>query len=328
MTVQFETRAGVGQPQTISRQTGKTAHSPITGVGAVRRGVLKKIFTLFFALLQKSRLAAFKCNFEWENAYIGEVKTRCSQSYTFCKLPSMRFCDVCMYYCDAVTIMKAWITKWASCTHGSTREKSRDFAKKSMYAKLTTRLTRCHVTAWGETCVNVAGKLAWFPAQQAPGLDFWPTFSWQGCQRPCKMESKMDHWRSPRTILLVKIFIPRYSLFLPFLKEMFLVVEIEFSDFKKQNNFDKLRSRKVLWKIFRIWRLHHLWTKFNNKKKKKTSLQKEFEQGPVGYYEFLGICKRLQEKQQINVLGDLACLLMKTALSLSLIPGGRDNLNI
>ena len=230
----------------------------------------------------------------------------------------MRFCDVCMYYCDAVTIMKAWITKWASCTHGSTREKSRDFAKKSMYAKLTTRLTRCHVTAWGETCVNVAGKLAWFPAQQAPGLDFWPTFSWQGCQRPCKMESKMAHWRSPRTILLVKIFIPRYSLFLPFLKEMFLVVEIEFSDFKKQNNFDELRSRKVLWKIFRIWRLHHLWTKFNNKKKKKTSLQKEFEQGPVGYYEFLGICKRLQEKQQINVLGDLACLLMKTALSLSL----------
>ena len=240
----------------------------------------------------------------------------------------MRFCDVCMYYCDAVTIMKAWITKWASCTHGSTREKSRDFAKKSMYAKLTTRLTRCHVTAWGETCVNVAGKLAWFPAQQAPWLDFWPTFSWHGCQRPCKMESKMAHWRSPRTILLVKIFIPRYSLFLPFLKEMFLVVEIEFSDFKKQNNFDELRSRKVLWKIFRIWRLHHLWTKFNNKKKKKTSLQKEFEQGPVGYYEFLGICKRLQEKQQINVLGDLACLLMKTALSLSLIPGGRDNLNI
>ena len=151
---------------------------------------------------------------------------------------------------------------------------------------------------WGETCVNVARKLAWFPAQQAPGLDFWPTFSWQGCQRQCKMESKMAHWRSPRTILLVKIFIPRYSLFLPFLKEMFLVVEIEFSDFKKQNNFDELRSRKVLWKIFRIWRLHHLWTKFNNKKKKKTSLQKEFEQGPVGYYEFLGICKRLQEKQQ------------------------------
>ena len=34
------------------------------------------------------------------------------------------------------------------------------------------------------------------------------------------------------------------------------------------------------------------------KKKKKTSLQKEFEQGPFGYYEFLGSCKRLQEKQQ------------------------------
>ena len=159
----------------------------------------------------------------------------------------MRFCDVCMYYCDAVTIMKAWITKWASCTHGSTQEKSRDFAKKSMYAKRTARLTRCHVTAWGEICVNVAGKLFWFSAQQAPGLDFWPTFSWQGWQRPCKTESKMAHWRSPRTILLLKIFfIFSYSLFLPFSLEMFLVMEIVFSEFKKQNNFDELKSKSSM----------------------------------------------------------------------------------
>ena len=114
----------------------------------------------------------------------------------------------------------------------------------------------------------------------------------------------MAHWRSPRTMLLVKIFfIFSYSLFLPFSKEMFLVVEIGFSD--------ELKSRKVLKKIFRICRLHHFWTKFNNKKKKKTSLQKEFEQGPFGYYEFLGICKRLQEKQHKNVLADLASYLWK-----------------
>ena len=148
-------------------------------------------------------------------------------------------------------------------THGSTQEKSRDFANKSMYAKLTTRLTRYHETVWGETCVNVAGKLSWFSAQQAPGLQFWPTLGWQGCQRPCKMESKMAHWRSPRTILLMKIFfIFSYSLFFSIFDRN---VEIVFSEFKKQNNFDELKSRKVLWKIFRICRLHYFWTKFNDK---------------------------------------------------------------
>ena len=56
VTVQFETRAGVGQPQTISRQTGKTAHSPITGVGAVRRGVLKIFLSYFLHSSQKAGL--------------------------------------------------------------------------------------------------------------------------------------------------------------------------------------------------------------------------------------------------------------------------------
>ena len=42
-------------------------------------------------------------------------------------------------------------------------------------------------------------------------------------------------------------------------------VEIVFSEFKKQNNFDELKSRKVLWKIFRICRLHYFCTKFNDK---------------------------------------------------------------
>ena len=31
------------------------------------------------------------------------------------------------------------------------------------------------------------------------------------------------------------------------------------------------------------------------------------EQSSAGYYEFLGSCKQLQEKQQIDVLVDLAC---------------------
>ena len=61
VTVQFETRAGVGQPQTISRQTGKTAHLPIIGEGASQEGC-----TLLFALLPKSTLAAFKCNLSWK----------------------------------------------------------------------------------------------------------------------------------------------------------------------------------------------------------------------------------------------------------------------
>ena len=41
-----------------------------------------------------------------------------------------------------------------------------------------------------------------------------------------------------------------------------------------------------------------------------------------------GNLQAIARKTAKNVLGDLACLLMKTALSLSLIPGGRDNLNI
>ena len=162
VTVQFETRAGVGQLKTIFRQTGKTAHLPIMGGGASQEGCTE--FYLIFCTPPKNQACSFQGQFEWENAHIGGVKTRCLQSYRFCKPPSMRFCGVCMYYCDAVTIMKAWITKWASCTHGSTRENSRDFAKKSMYAKLTTRLTRCHITTWGETSVNIAGKLSWFSA--------------------------------------------------------------------------------------------------------------------------------------------------------------------
>ena len=54
VTVQFGTRAGVGQPQ--------TAHLPIMGGGASQEGFTKTSFTLFVALLPKIRLAAFKCN--------------------------------------------------------------------------------------------------------------------------------------------------------------------------------------------------------------------------------------------------------------------------
>ena len=62
VTVQFETRAGVGQLKTISRQTGKTANLPIMGGGASQEGCTETSFTLFFALLPKSKLAAFKCD--------------------------------------------------------------------------------------------------------------------------------------------------------------------------------------------------------------------------------------------------------------------------
>ena len=241
----------------------------------------------------------------------------------------MRFCDVCMYYCDAVTIMKAWITKWASCTHGSTQEKSRDFAKKSMYAKRTARLTRCHVTACGEICVNVARILSWFPAQQAPGLDFWPTFSWQGWQRPCKTESKMAHWRSPRTILLVKIFfIVRFSLFLPFSTEMFLVMEIVFSEFKKQNNFDELKSKSSM-EYFQNLPIASLKNQVQQQKKEEEDqFTKRVWARSVRLLRVSGKLQAIARKTAKNVLGDLACWLMKTALCLSLIPGGRDNLNI
>ena len=195
------------------------------GEGQVRRDVLKQVLPYFLHSSQKASLQLSSAIWVGKCiAHIGGVKTRCLQFFRFCKLPSMRFCDVCMYYCWLWCGNNYESVNYIMCqlhTHGSTQEKSRDFANKSMYAKLTTRLTRYHETVWGETCVNVAGKLSWFSAQQAPGLQCWPTLGWQGCQRPCKMESKMAHWRSPRTILLMKIFfIFSYSLFFPFSIEM------------------------------------------------------------------------------------------------------------
>ena len=88
------------------------------GKGQVRRNV-----PYFLHSSQKAGLQLSSAIWVGKYTYISVVKTRCLQSYRFCKLPSMRFCDVCMYYCDAVTIMKAWITKWASCTHTEVLEK-------------------------------------------------------------------------------------------------------------------------------------------------------------------------------------------------------------
>ena len=68
VTVQFETRAGVGQLKTISRQTGKTANLPIMGGGASQEGWTETSFTLFFALLIKKQACSFQVRFEWENA--------------------------------------------------------------------------------------------------------------------------------------------------------------------------------------------------------------------------------------------------------------------
>ena len=79
---------------------------------------------------------------------------------------------------------------------------------------------------------------------------------------------------------------------------MFLVMEIVFSEFKKQNNFDELKSKSSM-EYFQNLPIASLKNQVQQQKmKKKTSLQKEFEQGPFSYYEFLGSCKRLQEKQQ------------------------------
>ena len=178
-------------------------------------------------------------------------------------------------------------------------------------------------------CGNVAGILSWFSAQQAPGLDFWPTFSWQGWQRPCKTESKMAHWRSPRTILLVKIFlIFSYSLFLPFSIEMFLVMEIVFSEFKKV---------KWFWWI-KVEKFYGIFSEFadciteepssTTKKEEEDQFTKRVWARSVRLLRVSGKLQAIARKTAKNVLGDLACWLMKTALCLSLIPGGRDNLNI
>ena len=78
---------------------------------------------------------------------------------------------------------------------------------------------------------------------------------------------------------------------------MFLVMEIVFSEFKKQNNFDELKSKSSM-EYFQNLPIASLKNQVQQQKKKKTSLQKGFEQGPFGYYEFRGSCKRLQEKQQ------------------------------